>query len=136
MGFLTLKRDTKMIEVGSEEGGSSSMESTEICAALEHRGVEHEFSAELSDRLRPALAVLEGESSEALLDGVAMAFILQQEKNERLARSLEGLKEVERMMGAFSGELSKLDEVLEVLSAYVRRMRTSGPSEQPDRTLH
>ena len=32
-------------------------------------------------------------------------------------------------------KLSKLDEVLEVLAAYVRRMRTTTPSDET-RTLH
>ena len=38
------------------------------------------------------------------------------------------LQEIERMMHAFAGELCKLDETLDVLSAYVRRMRTSSSS--------
>jgi len=44
------------------------------------------------------------------------------------------------MMQAFAGELSKLDESLEVLSAYVRRMRKQPePSvalARGDQTLH
>ena len=47
---------------------------------------------------------------------------------EDVARSLLGLKEVERMMGAFSGELSKLDEVLEVLAARHMGLRVLGVS--------
>ena len=39
-------------------------------------------------------------------------------------------------MGAFTGELSKLDEVLEVLAAYVRRMRTSNGDSSAGQTLH
>jgi hypothetical protein len=103
--------------------------------ALEARGIETDFSARLAARLGPRLTQHDGSVRDAMADGVAVALELQSETTNDLARSLRGLKEVERMMGAFSGELSKLDEVLEVLAAYVRRMKTSGAAD-PGRTLH
>ena len=47
------------------------------------------------------------------------------------------IQELERLMSSFAGELSKLDESLEVLAAHLRRMRTQmdGPG-RPGRTLH
>ncbi len=127
---------------GARESGDETVEHRgapvgreEICQALERRGVALEFSELLSQRLETEFHDLTMESRRAMLDGVAAAFELQREIGGQLARSVKGLREVERMMGAFSGELSKLDEVLEVLAAYVRRMRSSGPAGE-GRTLH
>jgi hypothetical protein len=107
----------------------------EIGVELARRGVPEPFVAPLARRA--AATGLEGDRVrlEAMLDGIAIAFELQKSTQEQLTRSLRGLREVERMMGAFSGELSKLDEVLGVLAAYVRRMRSSGAGA-PGRTLH
>lgn len=122
---------------GDESAGRQPpvMECGEIREALEGRGVAREFSELLSSRLELEFEGLAPESRGAMLDGVATAFELQREIGGQLTRSVRGLREVERMMGAFSGELSKLDEVLEVLAAYVRKMRTSG-SGADGRTLH
>jgi len=140
MGWMSWKRETKQIALGlgelDEMIDRPRMDQQAISAALLGRGASREFGESISEQLEPRLAALDPEACDAVLDGVAMAFVMQQEKNHQLARSLKGLREVERMMGAFSGELSKLDEVLEVLSAYVRRMRSSGGSEAADRVLH
>jgi hypothetical protein len=110
---------------------------SEIRDSLETRGVAADFAASLAVQLEPRMSALDAAARTAMLDGVALALDLQRETGRDLARSLRGLKEVERMMGAFSGELSKLDEVLEVLAAYVRRMKTSGASSpEQNRTLH
>ena len=107
----------------------------EIRAALEQRGVPEGMSSALADRMAEQLAGQDGKALAPMLDGVALAFDFQQTTQEQLTRSLRGLREVERMMGAFSGELSKLDEVLGVLAAYVRRMKSSG-THAPNRVLH
>jgi len=60
---------------------------------------------------------------------------MHQRAEEAAARNAKELKEVERLMGAFAGELTKLDEVVEVLAAYVRRMRSSTP-RTIERVLH
>ena len=45
------------------------------------------------------------------------------------------LRQLERLMGWFATELRKLDEVLEVLAAYARRMRSSA-SDGGKQLLH
>ncbi len=102
---------------------------------LERRGVPDGFSLALAERAAAYASTRAPAAVQPLLDGMAIAFEVEQSTRDQLGRSLRGLREVERMMGAFSGELSKLDEVLGVLAAYVRRMRSSGVAE-PDRTLH
>ena len=107
----------------------------EIRAALERRGVSAAFSAALAEGISDQVERLDPAAYSAMLDGAAAALELHQSTQDQLTRSLRGLKEVERMMGAFSGELSKLDEVLGVLAAYVRRMKSSGTGTS-DRVLH
>lgn len=107
----------------------------DLQTALEARGISTDFSGRLAEQLEPRLSKLDAHARAAMIEGVSLALDFQHETTHDVARSLRGLKEVERMMGAFSGELSKLDEVLEVLAAYVRRMKTSGAPDQ-GRTLH
>jgi hypothetical protein len=107
----------------------------DVRAALSARGVPDAFIAPLVERVVASDEARSPETFAALLDGIAMALELQRSTQARLSESLRGLREVERMMGAFSGELSKLDEVLGVLAAYVRRMKSSGAAPT-DRTLH
>ena len=105
-----------------------------ISADLQTRGVV----APAADALAGHLArQIDGRGDEraALLDGVALGFRAQDAIAEQLARSAGELQEIERLMSSFAGELSKLDEVLEVLAAYLRRMRTASPTAST-RVLH
>jgi hypothetical protein len=70
-----------------------------------------------------------------VLNGVALACSAMSDASQTLSENYKELREVERLMGAFSGELTKLDEILEVLSAYARRMRSSSSAPIP-RVLH
>jgi hypothetical protein len=102
---------------------------------LEERGVAPDLSEALAAQLEDRAAELDRDRFESLLDGVALACGLHGDAGEELTRNTSELREIERMMGAFAGELSKLDETLEVLAAYVRRMR-SGVAEREVRVLH
>jgi hypothetical protein len=105
-------------------------------ARLAAAGVAPEWAA----RLAPALAASQREigrgSAPALIRGAALAVAMQAESQTQVERSLRDVREVERLLGAFSGELEKLDEVLEVLAAYAQRMRPQTPAGSPRRTLH
>jgi hypothetical protein len=115
---------------------TSTIHASKLQSELARRGVTCEYGRLLSGRLEQGLAGRSQQEATAVLDGIGIAFSVQQEMSQQLAENVRGLKEMERIMGAFSGELSKLDEVLEVLAAYVRRMRTSGSSDEPTHTLH
>jgi hypothetical protein len=70
-----------------------------------------------------------------VLEGATLAVRALADSQQRFSEHSLDLREVERLMGAFSGELGKLDEVLEVLAAYARRMRDTSRSSSAG-TLH
>jgi len=130
------REHTRGKQASERRTASSPMRECELQSELERRGVTGEDGRALSQRLEQALVGRSRAEATAMLDGIGISFSVQQETSQQLAETARGLKEMERIMGAFSGELSKLDEVLEVLAAYVRRMRTSGSTDAPVRTLH
>ena len=101
--------------------------------------VEHGLSESLAERLAPSLCRARGElgrgSGRTLLRGALLAHEAQAGEKADVERSLRDVREVERLLGAFTGELEKLDEVLEVLAAYAQKMRAK-PAKGPRRTLH
>lgn len=105
-----------------------------IRAGLEARGVDPQAAEALADQLRQELHPTAA-PGDSLLDGVALGFRVQHGIADALAKSTSELQEIERLMGAFASELSKLDEVLEVLAAHLRRMRTAAPVPGT-RTVH
>jgi hypothetical protein len=99
-----------------------------LSAALRSRGLEAPLAELLAMRLLPEIEGTTAGARERILDGVALGVRLQSAVTAELSRSAGELQEMERLMSSFAGELSKLDEVLEVLAAYLRRMRTASPS--------
>ncbi len=126
----------KRLAVGPQEGRERRTKLRErIRNDLETRGVTAELSLVLSQQLEEEAAGMQGDRYQSVLDGVALACGIHEGAGEQLVRSSSEIGEVERMMRAFAGELSKLDETLEVLAAYVRRMRT-GADARNARTFH
>lgn len=108
-----------------------------LAASLRERGVSDADAAELAEGLAARLRRHGRGARDGFAEGVAAGWHAMSETRARMDRTASDMKEVERLMGAFTGELSKLDEVLEVLAAYVRRMRTSNPVETSEgRILH
>lgn len=134
MRWMWTRAGTTAVEMGVEPD-APSLDRAAIKRELDARGVPIELCDLLSQRIEARGSEGTEQSRRVLLDGIALAFGVQQEVTGELSRNLRGLREVERLMGSFSGELSKLDEVLEVLAAYVRRMRSTKP-EEPRRVLH
>lgn len=104
-------------------------------ARLAEQGVSDEWAKRLAEQLVPAYSELGRGSAAALVRGATLTVAAQAKEKASVERSLRDVREVERLLGAFSGELEKLDEVLEVLSAYAQRMRAK-PTKSPRRTLH
>lgn len=104
-------------------------------ARLVEEGVAEEWAGRLARRLEAQHRDQGAGSAEALIRGAVAAAAVQSEAHAWVERNMRDVKEVERLLGAFSGELEKLDEVLEVLAAYAQRMRTK-PNRKPRHTLH
>ena len=108
-------------------------------AEWEARLIEEGVAREWAPRLAPALCEQQAElgegSARGLILGARIATEAQAEVQASLERQIRDVREVERLLGAFSGELEKLDEVLEVLSAYAQRMRAK-PAKPARGMLH
>ena len=102
---------------------------------LVERGVASEWAMRLAPVLRQQYDALGRGSARGLLGGAVLATELQAEAHAFVERNMRDVREVERLLGAFSGELEKLDEVLEVLSAYAQRMRAK-PARPSRGMLH
>lgn len=105
-------------------------------ARLRAAGLSEESAARLAPRLAESQRELGRGSAPALIRGAALALAVQGESQAQAERSLRDVREVERLLGAFTGELAKLDEVLEVLAAYAQRMRPQKPNGSNGHLLH
>jgi len=108
---------------------------TDIRADLERRGVSAEISGRVALRLGRRIGSAQTESYDLMIDGVAEALRVQARDAAISGQGEPDLAEIERLMAAFMGELSKLDEVLDVLTAHVERMRSRSIVPEHD-TLH
>lgn len=106
-----------------------------IRADLERRGVPAELASLLSARIAPLVVAVGGEAYEAALTAAAAAWTLSRDDGGA-RRGEQDLDELQRLMGAFTGELKKLDEALQILTTYVTRMRERSTSDERLRTLH
>ena len=102
---------------------------------LHVRGVDVATAEMLSAPLARQLERQGPDAYEAMLDGVALACSPQGEDSECAASRAGEFQEIERLMGSFTAELNKLDEVLQVLAAHLSRMRTTATSDS-QRVVH
>lgn len=124
----------KRVVAPAEPDGDASAALEQIQRELERRGVSPEFSCEVARALAPFVAELSPGSHDAVLSGVRLAYGVHVRSIEALRKGVGELDEIQRLMGAFAPELQKLDEALEVLAAYVARLRSE--SDVPPQTLH
>ncbi|MGH0034759.1 MAG: hypothetical protein ACQGVK_06995 [Myxococcota bacterium] len=129
------KREGLARAFGARRTGIESAQES-IRGDLERRGLAADFAEALARRLESQLDGADGATRDAVLDGVAAAYAVESQTNEGLAQNLRDLGELEQLMKSFAGELSKLDESLEVLAAYLRRMRAKGTPVSSNRILH
>jgi hypothetical protein len=103
---------------------------------LERLGVTAELRDALCQRLEPIAPTLSEDAYQAALVGIAAASDVHRVGEAALERSMGDLREVQRLLGAFSDEMRKLDEALRVLSTYVQRMRIKSSAPARSRTVH
>lgn len=102
---------------------------------LEDHGITGCEAARLAEALTARLLERGPEGYEDLVAGAQMVSQVRLDLSSDLGDSHRELRQLERLMGGFATELRKLDEVLEVLGAYMRRMRESA-SDNGRETLH
>ena len=107
----------------------------QISADLQTRGVDVATAEMLSASLATQLERQGQQAYEPMLDGVALACRPHGDDAESAASRAGECQEIERLMGSFTAELNKLDEVLQVLAAHLSRMRTTATSDS-ERVVH
>jgi hypothetical protein len=104
---------------------------------LQRRGVGEGFSRSAAERLIHFVDDLSEERWDSVLSGVAVAYGIHRRSLESFRKTARDVDEVGRLLTSFSSELGKLDEVLEILAAYVARMRVqTTPPADAERTRH
>ena len=101
---------------------------------LEDRGVPVALATAVSGRLAPHVEGIAESAYEGLLTGVATAYAVHRDGFEGTRKTPRDLAEMQQLMSDFGDELRKLDEALEVLSAYLVRMRSQ--TQGTPSTLH
>jgi hypothetical protein len=124
------------MRIRSRSRSAPSRDRARIDQDLERLGVSEVLREALGRRLEALSPTLSDEAYEAALAGVAAAQDVHQLATESFERTLRDYQEIQRLLGAFGGEMKKLDEALRVLSTYVQRMRSRPPASPPSETVH
>jgi hypothetical protein len=106
-----------------------------IRSELEQRGVSHELAAALALRLEQLVTALGASGCQAVCEAALAAGGAPAAPRAVFPRSTNELDEIQRLMGAFVGELRKLDEALQLLTTYLARIRAQAQGGEP-RTVH
>ena len=102
---------------GRNEGGLPARDRCDIAEDLERLGIRGALVTRLAARLEESCQDLDPASYAAALDGAVAAF------DATGSTEAEDVKEIQRLMEGFAGELQKLEEGLRIVSAYVIRMQ-------------
>lgn len=90
---------------------------------LDRRGVSPELAGALALRLEQLVTALGISGCQAVCSAALAASGAPEVLPGPLARSANELNEIQRLLGAFVGELQKLDEALQILTTYLARIR-------------
>jgi hypothetical protein len=109
-------------EFEARTSGSMDLDLEQVRSDLEDLGIDPEFSRPVAQRLVVIAPGLTDVEYAAILDGVTAAYSVHR---DRIGPGDAGVKqgnELRRLMEGCTGELRKLDEGLQMLSAYLLRM--------------
>jgi hypothetical protein len=94
----------------------------QVRSDLEDLGIDPEFSRPVAERLVAIAPDLSVPEYAAILEGVTAAYSVHREFSEPNDARINHGNEFRRLMEGCTGELRKLDEGLQMLSAYLVRM--------------
>ena len=103
-------------------GTKNDARARRIRTDLESRGVAPEFSLLVAERLGAISPDLTSGEYNAVLNGVAAAYGVHAEARGVPVEKNAGVNEIQRLTEGFASELHKLEESLQILSAYVVRL--------------
>jgi len=101
--------------------GSPEADPEQVRSDLEGRGIAPEFSEPVARRLAAIASGLSAAEYAAILDGVSAAYGAHCEMSGPNDAHLRDGNELRRLIEGFAGEIRKLDEGLQMLSAYLVR---------------
>jgi hypothetical protein len=110
------------LEQGAQTEGLFEVDPEKVRSDLEERGIDPKFSGPVARRLVAIAPDLSGAEYAAILDGVLAAYGVHRESAALADAAYKDANELRRLVEGFQGELRKLDEGLQLLSAYVVRM--------------
>lgn len=116
-------------------GGSLDVDPEQVRCDLEDRGIDPEFSGPVARRLVAIAPDLSEPEYAAILDGVTAAYSVHREFSGPGDAAFKHGNELRRLMQGCTGELRKLDESLQMLSAYLVRMGALS-SRESSGTVH
>ena len=108
-------------EIRARAHGSPDADPEQVQSDLEDRGIDSEFSGPVAQRLATIAPCLSAAEYTAILDGVSAAYGAHCEISGPNGAYFRDGNELQRMIEGFAGELRKLEEGLQMLSAYLVR---------------
>jgi hypothetical protein len=103
---------------------SAGVDPERVRSDLEGLGIDPEFCRPVAERLVSIAPDLSAPEYAAILDGVTAAYSVHRQFSGSRDESAKRGNELRRLMEGCTGELRKLDEGLQMLSAYLLRMCT------------
>ena len=114
---------------GERPFGTGARPRQRIRADLERRGVADGFSEAFADRLAEIAGQLSASEYHAALLAMAAAFEVCHGESEGFESRCRDVREIQRLMQGFAGEMRKLEESLGIVSAYLVRLRATANGE-------
>jgi len=109
-------------EFEARASGSRDLDIEQVRSDLEDLGIDPEFSRPVAERLVTIAPGLTAAEYAAILDGVTAAYSVHRDRTGPSDVGAKQGNEFRRLMEGCTGELRKLDEGLQMLSAYLLRM--------------
>ena len=109
-------------EFEAQTSGSKDLDLEQVRSDLEDLGIDPEFSQPVAVRLVAIAPGLTAAEYAAILDGVTAAYSVHRDRTGPGAPGIKQGNELRRLMEGCTSELRKLDEGLQMLSAYLLRM--------------
>jgi hypothetical protein len=119
------------VEKSAETASSVLMRTDRIELELIRRGIPSESSGTLARQVQRQLDGVPEHPASLVLDGVALAFSVGAVQRDAPVGGFRQARVVDQLLTDFGDEVQKLDEIVKVLNAYLRRLRN--PEVAPHR---